>query len=94
MDSVASAINPFNWVPEKVKEKFGMKMRETESEEEVAAAKKEAEERGESSIFETVTVTEPESQLPSPNTTKPLDTSSTEDSAVEIERKSDSVRYN
>ncbi|KAK0486957.1 mitochondrial 50S ribosomal protein L22 [Armillaria luteobubalina] len=87
------AINPFNWVPEKVKEKFGMKMRETESEEEVAAAKKEAEERGESSIFETVTVTEPEPPLPSPDATKPLDTSPTEESAVQIERRGDSHKY-
>ncbi|KAK0453632.1 mitochondrial 50S ribosomal protein L22 [Armillaria borealis] len=87
------AINPFNWVPEKVKEKFGMKTRETESEEDVAAAKKEAEERGESSIFETVTVAEPEPPLPSPDATKPLDASPKEDSAVQIERKGDSHKY-
>ncbi|KAK0468353.1 mitochondrial 50S ribosomal protein L22 [Desarmillaria tabescens] len=90
------AINPFNWVPDKVKEKFGMKMREAESEEEVAAAKKEAEQRGESSIFETVTVTEPEgpeSSTPSPDMAKPLDASPKEEPAVQIERKGDSHKY-
>ncbi len=69
-------------------------MRETESEEEIAAAKKEAEKRGESSIFETVTVAEPEPPLPSLDATKPLDASPKEDSAVQIERKGDSVRSN